>query len=194
MSETAFATALDSLGEILPVDPGRDAVHLATFAVIAGERLFPGQHIGLMDGNTAGSGAAPLLGIVDPFLTTTVFPGQMFWMMLYPRTITSLRHVWTHPAFTAETVKAANIIAPAVVDEREESRLWLVDFADRLFSYEPEYASKFDTLMSGAEGGGFGSDIEYGDNRIPSDEFWKHYERYVGHKVTDRPERFSCSC
>jgi hypothetical protein len=37
------------------------------------------------------------VGIVDPFLTAPVQTGQMFWMLLIPYSISTLRHEWTHP-------------------------------------------------------------------------------------------------
>lgn len=206
MSETTFATALDSLGTILQSDPGRDAIHLATYAVIAGERLFPGQHVGIIDGDQmqAFSTAEKLIGIVDPFLAAGVHPGQMFWLVLYPRTITSLRHVWTHPDFDNATV------VPLDAD-KELSRQYLEDFAERLFSYygkksddpdaeeyaegEGEYGSRLKVLIEGIEyGGAFGADIEYTDDVKPSDELYKHYERYTGKPAPERPQYFHCAC
>lgn len=98
-----------NLGEILPAKTsGRDAIHIAIAPVMAGEHLEPGDHVGfigsdrtmayrrstlvLEDGNET-------LGIVDPFLKEEVRPGQKFYMCLYPRTITTLRHQWSHPAW-----------------------------------------------------------------------------------------------
>lgn len=74
----------------------RDAVHIAIAPVTATVRVFPGQRI-KEDGNpcTTGNG----VGIVDPFLEAAVFPGERFYIFLYPGTVTSLRHHWTHPSF-----------------------------------------------------------------------------------------------
>lgn len=82
---------------------GRDAVHVAVAAVTADTRLSPGQHIGLVrtDDMELVGPTEPNIGIVDPFLTEDVEPGQRFWMFLYPDTITNLRHIWTHPVFSA---------------------------------------------------------------------------------------------
>jgi hypothetical protein len=84
-------------------DRRRDAIHIAVAPVTAAERLAPGQHVGLIrEGGTELVGPCEQpIGIVDPFLAGAVEPGQRFWLFLYPGTVTSLRHIWTHPAFTA---------------------------------------------------------------------------------------------
>ena len=84
-------------------DRRRDAIHIAVAPVTAAVRLAPGQHVGLVrEGNLELVGPCDRpIGVVDPFLTEPVEPGQRFWLFLYPGTITGLRHVWTHPAFTA---------------------------------------------------------------------------------------------
>ncbi len=84
-------------------DRRRDAIHIAVAPVTAAERLAPGQHVGLIqEGNLELVGPCEsAIGIVDPFLVEDVEPGQRFWLLLYPGTVTSLRHIWTHSAFTA---------------------------------------------------------------------------------------------
>ena len=81
----------------------RDAIHIAVAPVTAAERLVPGQHVGLLqEGNSELVGPCEkCIGIVDPFLAGAVEPGQRFWLFLYPGTVTGMRHIWTHPAFTA---------------------------------------------------------------------------------------------
>ena len=82
-------------------DRRRDAIHIAVAPVTATERLAPGQHVGLVrEGNLELVGPCDChIGIVDPFLTKEVEPGQRFWLLLYPGTVTGLRHIWTHPVF-----------------------------------------------------------------------------------------------
>ena len=83
-------------------DRRRDAIHIAVAPVTAAQRLAPGQHVGLVqEGNLELVGPCEhAIGVVDPFLAEEVERGQRFWLFLYPGTITGLRHVWTHPAFT----------------------------------------------------------------------------------------------
>jgi hypothetical protein len=101
--------ALESLGTILSgehLNSGRDAIHLAVEPVTAGETLYAGQQIGLVKGEggfVATTKAKKKLGIVDPFIVGPVPTGNKFWLVVFPRTITSLRHVWSHPDFPEAT-------------------------------------------------------------------------------------------
>lgn len=95
------------LGQLLENDDRRrDAVHVAVMPVTAAEHLYPGQHIGFIGPirELVASTGEPI-GIVDPFLQKSVRQGERFLMCMYPGTITSLRHVWTHPAITTTLTK-----------------------------------------------------------------------------------------
>jgi hypothetical protein len=94
------------LGNLVKKGEYRDAVHIAITPVVACQDLEPGDHVGLRPDNGEACRMEPkekrTIGIVDPFLTARVKKGERFWLCLYPNSITSLRHVWTHPAFTAK--------------------------------------------------------------------------------------------
>lgn len=192
MANNEPTTALETLGTYITGTEARDAIHLAVVPICATERVFPGQHV-----TASGKSAGTPVGIVDPFLPGPVQVGQWFWLTLYPRTITSLRHAWTHPAFPEAAPKAE---APKETTDKDASRIWLEDFASRLFSYygndgDDEYGSRLDMLIAGIEyGGGFGTDIEYGDDVQPSDELYHHYEVYTGKPAPPKPEYFRCAC
>jgi hypothetical protein len=109
------------IGELITDVQQRDAIHIAVAPVIATEILFPGQAIGFAEaGNTekVNRQAVQKIGIVDPYLKLAVAPGQRFWMFLYPNTVTSLRHDWSHPTFDANAA--------------QESEKWLREFAAKL--------------------------------------------------------------
>lgn len=84
------------VGKLAEASAGRDAIHVAIAPVTAPDYLDPGQHVDALGHHGPGR---TLVGIVDPFLTERVKPGERFYVFLYPNTVTSLRHVWTHPAF-----------------------------------------------------------------------------------------------
>ena len=107
---TVFTDALETLGTLIDGNQKRDAIHLAVEPIIAGEILYPGQDIGIGEDGLAYASLEVCtnkkhLGIVDPFLKSSsavichkfIETGQRFWMIIYPRKITSLRHVWEHP-------------------------------------------------------------------------------------------------
>lgn len=167
--------AINTLGKILVGIELRDAIHIAIAPVDAGEKLMPGQHIGLDEGKAYAS--ATHIGVVDPFLESSVARGQRFWMFLYPNTITSLRHQWIHPAF--DGVQA-------------ESEQWLRYFADR---NRGDYTEMLTAAVSGKEYC-FGRDIEYSDFYAGS-EFWHHIEVVTGKQFSrDHQEntQFRCAC
>lgn len=175
------------VGKILMDHQPRDAIHIAVACVVAVTKLDPGQSIGFVDReNTEQVGPcehAMSIGIVDPFLTKRVHEGEKFWMFLHPNTITSLRHNWTHPAFTSGNTDVAV----------EASKKWMEDFAN---GYGVPYE---DMLNAGTkwlkynehycDGGTFESE------RVP-DEYWDHYQELTGRKVksSERKSFFTCSC
>ena len=103
---TPHTDALETLGMIHFKPEARDAIHLAVEPVNCGTvPLVPGERIGIVDGTAypAGTndktGKVPYHGIVDPFLSAAVKPGERFWFVMRPRLVQSLRHVWEHPDF-----------------------------------------------------------------------------------------------
>ncbi len=92
-----------NLGEEPATDARRDAVHIAVAPVVAGMSLDPGEHVAIDTDGTAWTSPpikAMTIGIVDPFRQGMVRKGERFWLFLYPNTVTSLRHVWSHPSFS----------------------------------------------------------------------------------------------
>lgn len=176
------------VGAILDAEQPRDAIHVAIVSVIADERLVPGSHVGFTRKDSiehVGVRTLAELGVVDPYLTKIVEREQRFYLFLYPQTITSLRHNWTHPAFVA--------LGPTAKDASE---LWLKSFAARVgVSYE--------TLMEVAHENVTGSGrgyyvLNYDTPECvyqESEEMWKHYEVVTGEKPSDTTETlFSCAC
>jgi len=184
---TVATDALETLGTII-TSGGRDAIHLAVEPVVAGQYLSPGDHVGLIDGKAVLRSEGGCLGIVDPFLANKVRPGEMFWLVVYPRQITSLRHVWEHPAFPPEGAAPVRADDPVAV-----SRKWIENFAASIpLGYEVVMAGAREYVRDG-EYLCFGGLLE--GESVP-DEFWPHYERVTGETVPerDRGSFFTCSC
>ncbi len=96
-----------NIGQLCAEGARRDAIHVAVAPVVAGHALDSGDGVFLEEGKAYWCGMVDsrCIGVVDPFLRKRVEADQKFWLFLKPGTIESLRHVWSHPAFTAKLPK-----------------------------------------------------------------------------------------
>ncbi len=189
-----------TLGKLIE-DPneGRDAIHIATAPVVASETLNPGERIGFVkecDTEQVGKASKTVktIGIVDPFLVKKVQKGERFFMCLFPNTIKSLRHEWTHDDF--EQVDAQKVL-------KAMNRLNNHDSIEFLTKYAKEVEMEFDDLIEAAKSHlvsgdyvhiGFDTpDMVYSKRR----EFWRHFSAFTGQEVADEDNEktfFSCAC
>lgn len=185
--------ALETLGTILDGDEGRDAVHVAVIAMRAHAQLQPGQKVGVGHTTTTGGTTAILdpVGIVDPFLTHVVEEGEWFWMFVYPRTITEMRHHWEHPDIPSDSQREATRDTLKKMRGGEASERFLRDWAQR-------EGWDYDRMIRDAEHWvRYGMTVSTGNIEIglPGD-FWKHYEKVTGENVPDerRSSFYRCAC
>lgn len=198
--------ALDTLGTIITESEKRDAIHLAVYPAEAGHYLIAGTHVKLVDNMAVPATEGEGVGIVDPFLVDDVQPGEWFWLVVYPRQITSLRHVWEHEAFPPSGETETKDIDANQLD-KTASELWL-----RKFVADNDLPD-FDTVVAAATGADLPPVVEeyydpvsyqnegdyiifYGiDAHCTVDEvFWHHMEIYTGLKLGSEVNYFACSC
>lgn len=173
------------IGRLIDGHANRDAIHVAVCPVVAKKSLKPGQHAGFIEGSTeAVIDAEPskCVGIIDPFLTSEVRCGQWCYLFLYPGSITSLRHEWTHPAFAKteammvieETARECGLTYDRMMDAAEQ---WATD------------TSKWGEYTFMGDNESYKSVDDWG-------AFWAAYEEVTGTKVEDDKKQcfFSCSC
>lgn len=192
---TVATDALETLGTIITSDEKRDAIHLAVEPVQATVSVRPGQGV-----NARGEPVAPFVGIVDPFLDVDlVKPGDWFWLVVSPRKIKSLRHVWTHPDFPEEMTgpELERWLDKASVS-KEKSEQWLRDYCAK-----GDGPSSYYTLMEKIEDHvKYGGDDEYlhfsgSDAHGEIDpQVWVHASVVLGVPIPEdkRATSFSCSC
>jgi hypothetical protein len=201
-NRTVTTDALETLGQIITENEKRDAIHLAVEPVVAKEHLRPGDHVTaegrFVSRHNAGKDGA--VGIVDPFLTNPVEPGQRFWLVVYPRQIHSLRHVWTHPAFP-DVPEVKEDVSRGWPEQREASEKWLRAFCESADC--PGWDTVRAGLMGDLEDNDYGQAFSHdgawitfhgrdAHGEIP-DEFWDHVEIVTGEKFV-RATSFNCSC
>jgi hypothetical protein len=162
------------IGKLIIAPRDRDAIHIAVAPVEAGYQLRPGQQVRIQDEKAVYTiDRNHAIGIVDPFLTGFVNPGEKFWLFLFPGTITSIRHDWTHPKFP---------VSNSLSELQKLAKDWLEAFAK-------ENYTDLEDILQAAEGGWTSNGVGI---TVPN-EFWIQYKLYTGRtgNVTDY---FSCSC
>ena len=194
MKRTVATDALETLGSIITDKEQRDAIHLAVDNVVAGQILIAGEDVGFLPDGTVGECSNPV-GIVDPFLTEPVGKGDHFWLVVYPREITSLRHVWSHPAFKDETAEVDPVVEEIITElsEIDKSQNWINAFAASI-------PLDVYNLMEGAKD--FIENDEYLcyggllDGESVPKEFWIHYQIITQEKVEESNKHsfFTCRC
>jgi hypothetical protein len=202
---TVNTDALETLGTIIGPYEKRDAIHLAVDPAVAVEVLQPGQDVGFVVGGV-GVTDNPV-GIVDPFLKAPVQVGEQFWLVVYPRQITSLRHVWSHPSFEDEedevietddfTAERAEFVKE--LDGTNASRRWIENYADSVGLGNGEIMEAAGEWITSQEDGNWGEYLNRGellDGVQLDNEFWTHYEKVTGVvlKEDDKQNFFTCSC
>lgn len=184
MSDTQFL-----LGKLVVENPGRDAIHIAVVPVVAAQKLAPGQRAGLNDSGEAERAGALALGVVDPFLVRDVLPGQKFFLFLMPNSITSLRHVWTHPAFEGEPPRESTKTA-----SERWMMAWAVEHMSEDYYGDDEKRSPEVAYADAIEAGRTHSIGPYESARDYIDgEWWTHWEAITGQRG-ERDTFFRCAC
>lgn len=181
--------ALETLGTLIDEHQKRDAIHLAVLPAEAGMRLHAGQDVALVDGKAV-TGAGKAVGIVDPFLKTRVEIGERFWLVIYPRVITSLRHVWSHPDLEDETGARPEPVAEPV--GTAAAMATLSSFAE---SAGLSVQGMIEAARDYKERGNW---VTLGHSSFDGvgDEFWSAYDIVTGESTPpdQRENFFSCSC
>lgn len=181
------------LGQLITTNQCRDAIHIAVAPLKCGDqKTWPGSHVGV-SGEKFSEEIRPHVGIVDPFLERAVFEGQRAWIYLYPGSITSLRHSWSHPSFP-------DPIEPTPEPSKTKSEQWMRDLAESVgVTYRQLLsgaAAWVESKRSNAEWPEYltgGAEME--GECVPSG-FWEHYRNITGDAVSEEHQGsfFSCSC
>lgn len=174
------------LGQLLSGKNHRDAVHVAIAPVIAGCKLKPGQHIGFTNkqNNVVGK-TKDTIGIVDPLLDFSIEKGEQFYMILYPNSVTGMRHHWEHPSFQ-ENPKSFS---------ETWMRNWAVQNIHTDYSKDNGHELTEDEAYEYAIRCGY--ECHVGPNESARDninsEWWTHWESITG-VPGNRDTYFSCGC
>ncbi len=193
------------IGRIIDQERHRDAIHIAVAPMEALVDLKPGEQVAIHEGKAISAYVGSAVGIVDPYLVRTVLPGQVFYVFLFPGTITALRLEWVHPAFDKVPLSVTPSTMPP---DKAASEKWLREYARRVNSYytgDGYYGEKdggkdtsYEVLMEDLANNCItyhGIDMHDRSELIDEKELAHHASIVLGRPVNfDSFEYFSCSC
>lgn len=168
-----------TLGKLIDGEAERDAIHMCVAPVISGcnyAPLKPGELIYIGENGLAVSAVETprlAIGIVDPFLQAPVEENQKFWMILFQKTVTGIRHHWNHPSFPerpeADCVALAKKMVEGIALANDMSYEKLMEYADLFVStgVVSDHMNADGRLID-----------ETGHDRL--DDFWKCYKAIRG--------------
>lgn len=197
MSHKKVSDAQFSLGKVIPPDAHylRDAIHIAVMPVVLGEMLFSGAMVKLEDGFARSANPNDAIGIIDPFLGPGIGydKGTRVWLFILPNTISSLRHVWEHPAIVDEEEKPQPPSSEKAASEKW-MRQWAMEHMGEDYYREGDKLSEEEAYALAIKAGHTLSVGPYESARDEIDAlWWTHWENITGLKG-DREAYFSCGC
>lgn len=195
------------IGQLVTSSQQRDAIHIAIIPIMAGEAMNPGTRVTLnkagqaIDAGDCNAG----IGVVSPFLLAPVQPGDVFWLLLNPGTIRTLRHEWSSDVFPLEPVVAIEDGYMRVSHrEVEASATWLRKFAEDNFNEGRETAEAYynDMVSSFERAGEEAVFLQvHGSSRsreLQEDfsELQRHLENVIGKRLPRNRDNtfFTCWC
>lgn len=171
-SKKLWADAQKTIGQLLPPEAKRDALHFPVEPVICGNsHLAPGMLITVEEGKAFEVDSRDkAIGIVDPFYPGIIDRGQRFWCFLLPGQVAALIHTWEHP----------------LLDSR--------DFFEKLAR---SLGSTADEMIADIEEGYFCANTTDIQDKALQEQILDAYEALTG-KILSRKQRdavhFSCGC
>jgi hypothetical protein len=120
--------------------------------------------------------------------------GERFWLVVYPRQIKSLRHVWEHPAFPPSGETGVGESDAPDDDPVAASTKWIEEFAARIDQTVSRVMTAAEDWLDGGEYT-YDNTEAYKDSWDEFPEFWKHYSVVTGKPTGEKDECFfTCSC
>ncbi len=177
------------IGHIITEPQQKDAIHMAVTPVILGDkRAFPGDHVGILsDGRVSAN--TTTIGVIDPFLKSSIREGDQVWLFLYPGSITALRHEWEHPAFK----KDGSAVAPEDLEKTLAKQRIEAEAASAGLSYDDlmfaarDYRDHDEYLCQGSRWDGH--------DMNDAEQFWQDFKLVTGEELPKHLGGFfSCSC